>query len=144
MSEGPLYSDCTRVCAKCLSQLGRERDSFTTTTPATNHPGGNPGANLKSISHRSSGKYHFEWELTKETIYLPLGCLQGGAQFEAVSQHAAGVLRLREWGWDYMAKHACTEAWAKTHMTGGHLSSRHRREFEDETGVRGGYGLSKP
>ena len=43
------------------------------------HPGGNPGANLKSISHR----FHpilvaFVWELTKETIDLPLGCLQGG------------------------------------------------------------------
>ena len=49
-----------------------------------NHPGGNPGANLKSISHR----WHpilvaSVWELTKETIHLPLGCLQGGA-----SQHA--------------------------------------------------------
>ena len=42
-------------------------------------PGGNPGVNLKSISHRC---YLFEvafvWELTKETIVLPLGCLQGG------------------------------------------------------------------
>jgi len=43
------------------------------------HPGGNPWANLKSISHT----YHpilvaFVWELTKETIHLPLGCLQGG------------------------------------------------------------------
>ena len=46
---------------------------------ATPHPGGNPWANLKSISHRC---YLFEiafvWELTKETIHLPLGCLQGG------------------------------------------------------------------
>ena len=45
------------------------------------HPGGNPGANLKSISHRC---YLFEvafvWELTKETIVLPLGCLQGGVR----------------------------------------------------------------
>jgi len=43
------------------------------------HSGGNPGANLKSISQ---GCYLFEvafvWELTKETIVLPLGCLQGG------------------------------------------------------------------
>ena len=42
-------------------------------------PGGNPGANLKPISLRC---YHFEvafvWELTKETIHLPLGCLQVG------------------------------------------------------------------
>jgi len=39
------------------------------------HPGGNPGANLKSISHR---RYLFEvacvWDLTQETIHLPLGC----------------------------------------------------------------------
>jgi len=43
------------------------------------HPGGNPEANLESITHRC---YLFEvafvWELTKETIHLPLGCLQGG------------------------------------------------------------------
>jgi len=43
------------------------------------HPGGNPGENLESISHRC---YLFEvafvWELTKQTIVLPLGCLQGG------------------------------------------------------------------
>ena len=42
------------------------------------HPGGNPGANLKSIPHRC---YLFEvafvWEFTKETIVLPLGCLPG-------------------------------------------------------------------
>ena len=39
-----------------------------------------------SISHR----YHLEevafvWELTKETIHLPLGCLQGGSAFDAIS-----------------------------------------------------------
>ena len=44
------------------------------------HPEGDPGANLKSISHRchpilaASG-----WELTKETSNLPLSCLQGGS-----------------------------------------------------------------
>ena len=43
------------------------------------HPGGNPGSNLKSISHRCYlREVESEWELTKETIYLPLGCLQGG------------------------------------------------------------------
>jgi len=43
------------------------------------HPGGNPGANFKSISHRSYlREVAFEWELTKETIVLPLGCIQGG------------------------------------------------------------------
>ena len=44
------------------------------------HPGGNPGANLKSISHRSHPiLVAFAWELTKETTNLPLGCLQGGS-----------------------------------------------------------------
>ena len=48
-------------------------------SPAHNHPGGNPGANLRSISHRCClREVAFEWELTKETIYSPLGCLQGG------------------------------------------------------------------
>ena len=43
------------------------------------HPGGNAGANLKSISHRCHPiLVAFVWELTTETIYLPLGCLQGG------------------------------------------------------------------
>ena len=45
-------------------------------------PGGNPGANLKSIPHRC---YLFEvafvWELTSKTIILPLGCLQGGLPY---------------------------------------------------------------
>ena len=55
------------------------------------HPGGNPGANLKSISHRC---YLFEvafvWELTKETIVLPLGCLQGGSAY-GTGAAASGV-----------------------------------------------------
>jgi len=43
------------------------------------HPGRNPGANHKSISHRCNPiLVAFVWELTKETIHLPLGCLQGG------------------------------------------------------------------
>jgi len=45
--------------------------------------GGNPGANLKSISH---GCYlrevAFEWELTDETIHLPLCRLQDGSLFD--------------------------------------------------------------
>jgi len=47
----------------------------------TAHPGGNPGANLKSISHRCHPiLVAFVWGLTKETIHLPLGCLQGGSR----------------------------------------------------------------
>ena len=43
------------------------------------HPGDNPGANLKSISHICHPiLVAFVWELTNETIDLPLGCLQGG------------------------------------------------------------------
>ena len=49
------------------------------------HPGDNSGANLKSITHRY---YLFEvafvWELTNETIGLPLGCLQGGGNYQKV------------------------------------------------------------
>ena len=46
---------------------------------AVNHSGGNPGAQLKSISHRCYlPEEAFEWELTKDTINSPLGCLQGG------------------------------------------------------------------
>ena len=42
------------------------------------YPGGNPGENLKSISQRCYlREVAFEWELTEETISLPLGCLQG-------------------------------------------------------------------
>ena len=38
-------------------------------------PGGNPGANLKSISHRCHPmRVAFVWDVTKETIHLPLGC----------------------------------------------------------------------
>ena len=47
-----------------------------------NHPGVELRTNLKSISHR----YHlfqvtFVWELTTETIHLPLGCLQAVLPF---------------------------------------------------------------
>ena len=49
------------------------------------HPGGNPGANIKSISHRCHPiLVAFEWELTKEIIDLPLGCLQGGVSTREV------------------------------------------------------------
>ena len=39
----------------------QQRNAYTMLTRGRYHPGGNPGANLKSIS---------------QTIYLPLGCLQ--------------------------------------------------------------------
>ena len=44
------------------------------------HPGVDLRANLKSISLRCHlFEVSFVWELTKETMYLPLGCLQSGA-----------------------------------------------------------------
>ena len=45
-------------------------------------PGVELRANLESISHRCRlFEVAFVWELTKETIHLPLGCLQGGECF---------------------------------------------------------------
>ena len=55
------------------------------------HPGGNPGANLKSISNRCNlREVAFEWELTNNTISLPLGCLQGGCGSTEVEQCQGG------------------------------------------------------
>ena len=52
---------------------------------AVSHPGDNPWANLKSISHRCHPiLVAFVWELTKETIDLPLGCLQGGRTLRGI------------------------------------------------------------
>ena len=45
------------------------------------HPGVELRANLKSISHMCHlFEVAFVWELTKETIHLPLSCLQGGVE----------------------------------------------------------------
>jgi hypothetical protein len=58
----------------------------------SHHPGGNLGANLESISHRCyCREVEFEWELTQETIYLPLGCFQGGK----VCEHDEGSWRAK-------------------------------------------------
>ena len=47
------------------------------------HPGGDPEANLKSVSDRCYlREVTFEWELTKVTICLPLDCLQGGFWYQ--------------------------------------------------------------
>ena len=51
-------------------------------------------ANLKSISHRC---HLFEvalvWELTKETIHLPLGCLRGGLMPGALARRRSMLSR---------------------------------------------------
>ena len=60
------------------------------------HPGGNPGANLKSMSLRCHPiLVAFVWELTKETIHLPLGCPQGGSrQVRGGRGHRAETTRM--------------------------------------------------
>jgi len=53
--------------------------------PSPHHP----GANLKSISHRCHPiLVAFAWELTKETINLPLSCLYRDQQPEQNDYHA--------------------------------------------------------
>ena len=50
---------------------------------AESHPGVDLRANIKSISHRCHPiLVAFVWELAKETINFPLGCLQGGCKME--------------------------------------------------------------
>ena len=49
-------------------------------------------ANLKSISHRCRPiLVAFVWVLTKETIHLPRGCLQGGSPARASAVSGAGA-----------------------------------------------------
>ena len=49
------------------------------TPPCGIHPGGNPGANLKSISHRCHPiLMAFALVLTTATLHLPLSCRQIG------------------------------------------------------------------
>ena len=56
--------------------LGGFREVRCPNLPPYPHPGGNPQANLNSISHRCHlREVAFEWELTKETINLPQGYL---------------------------------------------------------------------
>ena len=61
------------------------------------HPGGNPGANLNSISHTCHLRVRvaFVGELTKETIYLPLGCVQIGEAWGEGSRVEDGWLTVQ-------------------------------------------------
>jgi len=82
-------SSCATTWRRCARWTPR-RSAPSSSLPPTRwvfcpHPGGNPGANLKSISHRCHPiLVAFVWELTKETIHLPLGCLQGGDRHSQV------------------------------------------------------------
>jgi len=71
-------SSCRRpVCSEKLP--GRASSVCKETT----HPGGNAGANLESSSHTCQPiLVAFVWELSKETIHLPLGCPQGGFRLQ--------------------------------------------------------------
>jgi len=63
------------------------------------HPGVELRANLKSISHRCHlFEVAFVWELTKETIQLPLGCIQGGSHGTAIPESVAALIGALEPG----------------------------------------------
>ena len=66
---------CVPVLLGCRAAPGGGRTRAILGHP----PWRQPGADLKSISHRCYlREVVFEWELTQETICLPLSCLQGG------------------------------------------------------------------
>ena len=59
----------------------------------TPHPEGDSGETLKSLSHRCYRReVAFELELTKETIYLPLECHQGGVLLTKVDGRQAAII----------------------------------------------------
>ena len=60
---------------ECCDGKMRERASDAGQEPPWRQPRGKLYVNLHRCYLREVA---FEWELTKETIYLPLGCLQGG------------------------------------------------------------------
>ena len=63
-----------------------------------NRPGVELRAKLKYISHKCHlFEMTFVWELTKETIHLPVGCLQGTLyQVAHLLDTARGVVRGKE------------------------------------------------
>ena len=73
MSEVPLHP------LDCFRRVAHNRSALTGRGSTRRHPGVELRGNIKSISHRCHlFEVAFVWELTKETIRLPLGCLQGG------------------------------------------------------------------
>ena len=64
---------------KCNVYQNIQMDAASKASVAAHHPGVELRANLKSISPRCHPfEVAFVWDLTKETIHLPLGCLPGG------------------------------------------------------------------
>ena len=83
---------CERRDVRGGHQIAPDRQRLPHLSPrcllSENHPGDNPRENLESISHRCYLlEVAFAWEFTKETICLPLGCLQGGLAAEMVNTH---------------------------------------------------------
>ena len=63
----------------CLTRI-ESRSAGTHPNSLPPHPGVDLRANLESISHKCNlFEVAFLLELTRETIHLPLGCLQGGS-----------------------------------------------------------------
>ena len=116
-----LMGSLSQVQPSCLGSLKTKRSaSFTRLSLAAiclpgkqHHPGGNPGANLKSISHRCHPiLVAFVWELTKETIYLPLGCLQGGeADGLPLLDRRRTRTRARRWCTCSRTRSGCSRWW---------------------------------
>jgi len=52
----------------------------------------------QSPTDAASGGVAFEWELTEETIFLPLGCLQGGEAYDSVGRGEADLVPVLELG----------------------------------------------
>jgi len=76
---GPVQDPVLTFTLLCAPLLQAEPSALDPRFTRRTHPGGNPGENLNSISHRCYPVLvAFVWELTKENIFLPLGCLQGG------------------------------------------------------------------
>ena len=69
---------CRDIYVRCMCRFLRLKETLMDLL-LTRHPGGNPGADLNLITHKCYFReVAFEWELIKETIFLPLGCIQGG------------------------------------------------------------------
>ena len=78
----------TWLSVASVQDLGRRVSNFGFRVPGfglrfsgvgVSHSGDNPGANLESIAQGCHPiLVAFAWKLTKETINLSLGCLQGG------------------------------------------------------------------
>ena len=78
MNANPLQG-CTCGDHHCILGLNHAPKPGEEAAAAAIHPGVELGANLESISLRCHlWKVAFVWELTKQTIRLPLGCLHGG------------------------------------------------------------------